>query len=240
MHTTASDGRNSVAEMARAAEALGLEYICITDHSRSLTVAQGLSRERLLAQIDEIEAFNREGACPVHVLAGLEVDILDEGALDMDDDVLDRLDWVVGSIHQKMNQPADVITRRLLGAIRSGRISAIGHPTGRLIGVRDGYDFDFQAVLDACAEHGVALEINASAERLDLRAESVRRVMEDGRVALTINTDAHGTDSLARRVLGVRTARRGWATPERVVNTWPLERVRARFGRGRASAAGDR
>jgi DNA polymerase (family 10) len=234
MHTVASDGRNTVEEMAHAGHALGLAYICITDHSRSLTVANGLSRERLVAQIEEIEALRSTGRLPIEVLAGLEVDILEDGALDMDDDVLDRLDWVVGSVHSRMSMPPDKMTGRLLRAIESGRISAVGHPTGRLIGARDGFAFDFDAVLDACAAHGVALEINASAERLDLSAEQVRRVMEDGRVALTLNTDAHSVDGLAERVLGVRTARRGWATRDRVVNTWPLERLRRTFGRGRS------
>lgn len=233
MHTTASDGRHTIDEMARAAIALGHDYICITDHSRSLTVANGLSAERLRAQIDAVAAWNEAHDGSFRVLAGLEVDILDDGELDMDDDVLARLDWVVGSVHQRMNQDADRMTTRLVNAIRTGRLSAIGHPTGRLIGQRDGFSFDFDAVLDACAEHGVALEVNASLERLDLSRAMIRRVVDDGRVFLTINTDAHGTDGLVRMDVGVRHARRGWAPRDRIVNTLAAAELVDRFGPAR-------
>jgi len=222
MHTTYSDGRHEVHEMADAAHACGLSYIAITDHSQALTVARGLTRERLEAQIEEIDAFNAQGHA-VHVLRGLEVDILEDGAIDMDAEVLERLDWVVGSVHSRMNQSADVMTARLVAAVRSGLISAIGHPTGRLIGHRDPYAFDLDAVLDACEEMNVALEINASLERLDLDAPRIRQVLDRPSLWLTINTDAHATGGLSNMVHGVRMARRGWAPATRVLNTLPLD-----------------
>ncbi len=218
MHTTWSDGRYSVAEMAEAAAARGLGYICITDHSRALTVANGLDRDRLLRQIDEIAEYNA-GTPAVRVLCGLEADILEDGEIDMDVDVLERLDWVVGSVHSRMNQPADVMTERLLRAVDSGLISAIGHPTGRLIGQRDPFGFDFDAVLEACARRGVALEINASPERLDLNDAHIRRVLERDDVWLTINTDAHSTAGLEQIEHGVKMARRGGTPASRVLNT---------------------
>jgi DNA polymerase (family 10) len=221
MHTTDSDGRHEIAAMASAAHALGLHFICITDHSRSLTVANGLSRERLLAQLDRIDAYNAAGG-PVRVLKGLEVDILEHGELDMDSDVLERLDWVVGSVHSRMNQPRDVMTARLLNAIGSGLVSAIGHPTGRLLGGRDGYDFDLDAVIAECARMGVALEVNASPERLDLDDRMLRRTLENPAVWITINTDAHSTDNLSLMHFGVRMARRGWVPQSRVLNALPL------------------
>lgn len=226
MHTTASDGRHSIAEMAEAAKARGLAFICVTDHSQALTVANGLTPERLRAQIDEIDAYN-DDAPAIPVLRGLEVDILEKGEIDMDADVLERLDWVVGSVHSRMNQPPDVMTDRLVRAVRSGLISAIGHPTGRLIGQRDGYEFDLEAVLDACEEMGVALEINASPERLDLAAPHIRAVLERPKLALTINTDAHSTGGLAQMRFGVGMARRGGTPADRVVNTCSLDAFRA-------------
>lgn len=222
MHTTWSDGRHSVAEMAEAARDRGLGFIAITDHSRALTVANGLDRDRLLAQMDEIDAWN-EANDGFRVLKGLEVDILDEGAIDMDVDVLERLDWAVGSVHSRMRQDADTMTRRLVAAVESGLISAIGHPTGRLIGTRDPYEFDLAAVLDACEAHGVALEINASPERLDLNDRMIRQVLARPSLWLTINTDAHSTSMLGQMRFGVGMARRGGVTANRVLNALDLD-----------------
>ncbi len=221
MHTTASDGRHGIAQMAAAAQARGLGYIAITDHSRSLTIANGLSRERLLAQRAEIAAFNDQSP-GLRVLSGLEADILPDGSIDMDTDVLEQLDWVVGSVHTAMAQPAEQMTARIVRAVRSGLISAIGHPTGRLIGQRDPYAYDFDAVLDACVEMGVALEINASPERLDLNDVLIRRVLERPGLWLTVNTDAHSTDGLGAMVFGVGMARRGGAPGARILNTLPI------------------
>lgn len=222
MHSTYSDGRATIEEMALAAKERGLSYICMTDHSGSLYVANGLDRDRLLAQIAEIDALNErlEG---IRVLKGLEVDILADGDLDMDEDVLAQLDWVVGSVHQWMNQPKEKMTERVIRAVRSRYISAIGHPTGRLIGSRNPYDIDLAPVLEACAEEGVAVEINAAPERLDLDSSIIRIALEDERLLFTINTDAHSTRALAHMQFGVMTARRGWLPKHRVVNALSYE-----------------
>lgn len=227
MHTVDSDGANTFAEMAAAAAARGLQYICITDHSRVLTVANGLSRERLLDQIHRIRTANADGSLPIPVLCGLEVDILEAGELDMDDDVLDQLDWVVGSVHSRFQQSETAMTDRLLHAIRTGRISAVGHPTGRLIGERDPYRFDFDAICAACVEMGVALELNAAPERLDLNDALLQRALAYEGLWLTVNTDAHRTTGLGQMHFGARMARRGWTPAARVLNTLPLDGFRA-------------
>ena len=222
MHTTYSDGRATIEDMAEAAKALGLTHIAITDHSQSLYVANGLNRERLLAQIEEIDALNAR-LDGFRILKGLEVDILADGSLDMDLDVLEQLDWVVGSVHQWMSQSKEVMTERVIRAVRSGYISALGHPTGRLIGARNPYEIDLPPVLEACAEEGVAAEINAGPNRLDLDGSVVRKAQELEKLMFTINTDAHSVRSLHRMDLGVMTARRGWLPTSRVVNALALE-----------------
>ena len=221
MHTTWSDGSASIGDMAAAARALGRSFLCITDHSGSLAVARGLTKERLEAQIAEID--RDQGGYALPVLRGLEVDILEEGDLDMDDATLERLDWVVGSVHTKFGLSAEAMTTRLVRAVRSGLISAIGHPTTRLVMRREGIAFDFDAVLDACEEMGVALEINASPWRLDLSDGLIRRVLQREGVWLSVNTDAHAPDELDQMHFGVRMARRGGAPPERILNTLPLD-----------------
>ena len=218
MHTTWSDGAVDIAGMAEAAAARGLEYIAITDHSQALTIANGLDRGRLVAQMDAIDAYNANApAC--RVLRGLEVDILDDGALDMDADVLERLDWVVGSVHSAFSQSSAAMTRRLLRAIDSGLIRAIGHPTGRKLGVRDGYAFDIAAVFDACESAGVALELNASPHRLDLGESLLREAMERPGLWLTLNTDAHSRSELDNARYGILVAQRAWIPGERILNT---------------------
>lgn len=218
MHTTYSDGRASVKEMALTAKAWGRTFICITDHSQSLTIANGLDRERLLKQIDEIDEVNK-ALGGIRVLKGLEVDILADGSLDMDDETLSKLDWVVGSVHQWTNQPIEEMTERVIRAVRSGYISALGHPTGRLIGLRDGYDIDLQPVFEACAEEGVAVEINASPKRLDLDSSMVREALKVDDLWFVINTDAHSKRGLGYLTHGIKTARRGWLPKSRVLNT---------------------
>lgn len=218
MHTTYSDGRASIKEMALAAKERGLKFICITDHSQSLHVANGLDRERLLQQIDEIDQVNSE-LDGIRILKGLEVDILEDGALDMDNETLSKLDWVVGSVHQWTRQSIEEMTERVLRAVRSGYISALGHPTGRLIGRRDGYAIDLDPIFEACAEEGVAVEINASPQRLDLDSTVVRKAQEVTDLWFVINTDAHSTRGLDDRIHGVKTARRGWLQKQRVINT---------------------
>lgn len=230
MHTTWSDGAVSVREMAEAAAARGLEYIAITDHSGSLRIANGLDRDRLLKQIEEIDALNATGDLPIRVLKGLEVDIMSDGTLDMQDDVLAKLDWVVGSVHQSMQMDADKMTTRLLAAVGTGQLSAIGHPTGRKIGKREAYSYDFETVLDACEEQGVALEINASPNRMDLREAHVRAVLERPSLWLTINTDAHSTREFGNARHGVAMAQRAGAPADRVVNCLGLDDFLAEVG----------
>lgn len=226
MHTTYSDGRASVKEMALAAKAWGHSFICITDHSQSLHIANGLDRERLLKQIDEIDQVNKE-LDGIRVLKGLEVDILADGSLDMDDETLAKLDWVIGSVHQWTNQPIEEMTERVIRAVRSGYISALGHPTGRLIGIRDGYEIDLAPVFEACAEEGVAVEINASPQRLDLDSSMVREAQKVEGLWFVINTDAHSKRGLGVLDHGIKTARRGWLPKSRVLNTLSYEEFSA-------------
>lgn len=218
MHTTYSDGRTSIKEMALAAKARGLEFICITDHSQSLHIANGLDQARLLQQIEEIDRVNRE-VDGIRILKGLEVDILADGSLDMDHETLAKLDWVIGSVHQWTRQPMNEMTERVLRAVRSGYISALGHPTGRLIGRRDAYEIDLDPILEACAEEGVAVEINASPQRLDLDSSVVRKAKEIKGLWFTINTDAHSPRGLEDMVHGIKNARRGWLPTDRILNT---------------------
>lgn len=231
MHTRWSDGRMSIAEMAAAAEARGLHYIAITDHSAYLGVTGGLDAVRLRDQAAEVAAVNaayeRRGS-PFRVLHGIEVDITPDGHLALPDEALAQLDLVIASIHLSLRQPREQITARLLRAIANPHVDIIAHPTGRILNRRPAADLDMEAVLQAAAEHGVIMEINSGPDRLDLDAQYVRRALELG-VDLAINSDAHHADELAWTRLGTLTARRGWAPAARIVNTWPLERLRARL-----------
>ena len=219
LHTTWSDGGNTILEMATAAGARGYDAIAVTDHSPSLTVARGLSAERLTAQITELRAAD----APVRLFAGLEVDILADGQLDMEPALLDELDWVVGSVHGQMSQQPAVMTDRLLRAISSGRIDALGHPTGRILGGRPGFDFDIDAIFDACETHGVALELNAAPERLDLNDTLLRRALARPGICFVINTDAHSVAELSQMHHGVRMARRAGVPASRVLNCLDAE-----------------
>jgi DNA polymerase (family 10) len=219
LHTTWSDGGNTILEMATAAGARGYDAIAVTDHSPSLTVARGLSAERLTAQITELRAAD----APVRLFAGLEVDILADGQLDMEPALLDELDWVVGSVHGQMSQQPAVMTDRLLRAISSGRIDALGHPTGRILGGRPGFDFDIDAIFDACETHGVALELNAAPERLDLNDTLLRRALARPGIRFVINTDAHSVAELSQMHHGVRMARRAGVPASRVLNCLDAE-----------------
>ena len=219
LHTTWSDGGNTILEMATAAASRGYDAIAVTDHSPSLTVARGLSAERLTAQIAELRAAD----APVRLFAGLEVDILADGQLDMEPALLDQLDWVVGSVHGQMSQQPSVMTDRLLRAISSGRIDALGHPTGRILGGRPGFDFDIDAVFDACDAYGVALELNAAPERLDLNDTLLRRALARPGIWFVINTDAHSVAELSQMHHGVRMARRAGVPASRVLNCLDAE-----------------
>ncbi len=221
VHTTASDGRSSLQEMADAAQALGLQYLGIADHSRSSVQANGLDAKRLEAQIAEIRRLNQslEG---FRLFAGVECDILRDGSLDFDDDVLSQLDYVVASVHSSFQLPEKDQTERILRAIRNPWVTILGHPTGRLLLERDPYALDLPAVIDACAETGTWIELNANPWRLDLDWRWWRRARDRG-VRCVINPDAHHTSGLQDLHFGVLAARKGWLRRDDVVNCLPLK-----------------
>lgn len=223
-HSTYSDGKTTILEMAEAAQALGYEYLLVTDHSYGLGVVQGMHPDDIKRQREEIDAASEALGGDFTVLQGIEVEIRADGTLDYGEDVLSQLDMVVASLHTSLRQPREQVTERLLNAIRNPHVDIIGHPRGRLIGSREPADLDMDAVFEAAAEHDVALEINASPYRLDLDDILARRAKEMG-VKLTISTDAHRPAELANMRYGVAMARRGWISAEDVVNTWPLKKM---------------
>ncbi len=226
MHTTYSDGIASVLEMAEAASARGREYIVITDHSRSLGIANGLSIERLMQLGEEIRAVNAQLDGKIRVFWGTEMDINADGSLDYPDDVLAQLDFVIASLHTSLRQGREQITERLLNAIRNPHVDLIGHPRAQLISEREPVDADMDAVLQAALEHKTVLEINANPSRLDLEAAYARRAVDMG-ILLAINTDAHMPEHMDLMHYGILTARRGWVQAESVINTWPLDKFTA-------------
>ncbi len=232
-HSTWSDGKLSMLELARAAARRGMKVIAFTDHSQSLGMVGGLTIERHAAQAAEIAAIQRELGDSILVLHATEVEIKADGSLDYPDEFLASLDLVLASLHTSLGQERERVTQRLLKAVRNSHVDIIGHPTGRLIPDRPGADLDMDAVLSAAAESGVALEINASPFRLDLEDVYARRAMEMG-IPLSINTDAHAEADLDMLPFGVAIARRAWLTADDVINTWPTEKLRgwlARRGR---------
>jgi DNA polymerase (family 10) len=224
MHSNYSDGRLSVLEMSRAARDYGYEYTAITDHSRSLTVAHGLKLEDLQRRHEDVEAA-REAMLNFPILEGTEVDILPDGSLDYPDDVLAELDWVIASVHSHFGQDEAAMTGRIIKAAQNPFVCAIGHPTGRLLGQRDAYAVDMSAVVEACAESGCALELNAHIERLDIR-DVVCRQARDAGVMVTINTDAHAPEHFPMMAYGVGTARRGWLETRHVLNCMGIKELR--------------
>src|SRR5271165_6518871 len=220
MHTTASDGKNSIEEMAEAARKLGHEYIAITDHSKAVTVANGLDEKRMEAHIKKLHAADEKGL-GIRVLAGSEVDILKDGKLDYSDELLAQLDVVVCSIHSYFNLERAEMTERMLAAIENPYTQIIGHPTGRVLLRRDPIDYDMEKVLAACAKHGVAMECNSYPDRLDLKDVYLRMCKEKG-VKVVISTDSHSTANLKFIHYGVTMARRGWLEKKDVINTLPV------------------
>jgi len=222
MHTTDTDGEDTLVEMVRGARERGLEYVAITDHGQRVTMARGLDKTRLLGQWDRIDRLNEtlaaEGPAPIIVLKGIEVDMLERGGLDLPDDVLSRADWVVASLHYGQSQPRDRITERILEAIRHPAVRVIGHPTGRLINRRPAYDVDMEAVIAAAAAAGTFLEINAHPSRLDLDDHHAAAARRAG-VRMVISTDAHSVRGLGVMRCGVLQARRAGLTRADVVNT---------------------
>jgi len=219
-HTAATDGQDSLEAMARAAHARGYEYLAITDHSRRVAMAHGLDRRRLAEQIDAIDALNERLAGLV-VLKGIEVDILEDGSLDLPDSILDRLDVVVCSVHYQFALPRPKQTTRILRALDNPRCNILAHPTGRLLNERAAYDVDLEAVLTGAKERGCAVELNAQPSRLDLDDLACRMAKEIG-VLVAISTDAHSTGNLDYMRYGVDQARRGWLEPADVINTRSL------------------
>ena len=221
-HSDWSDGRATIAAMAEAALALGLSYLVISDHSPSLGALNGLTPERLRQQRREIERVQKRIGDGLRLLQAAEVEVLADGRLDYEDEVLSGLDLVIASLHVSLRQPREQITGRLLQAIANPHVDMIGHPTGRLLGSRAASDIDLEAVFAAAADHGVALEINAHPERLDLNDAYARRAWQVG-CLVSINTDAHRPEDLRLRRYGVGVARRAWLPPEAVVNTRSTE-----------------
>jgi DNA polymerase (family X) len=236
MHTTASDGRNSIEEMALAAKKLGYEYIALTDHSKAVTVANGLDEKRTLEQIKKIREVNAK-RLGIRVLASSEVDVLKDGRLDLNDEVLAQLDLVLVSIHSYMNLERAEMTDRILAAIENPYTQIVGHPTGRLVLRRDAYAYDMERILDAAHKHGVVLECNASPERLDLKDTHLRMAKDRG-VKIVISTDAHTTRGLSVMRYGVQMARRGWIEKKDVINTLPVEKLLAALRPKRGEGTG--
>ena len=219
MHTVETDGRNTIEEMAEAAHAHGYQYMAITDHSKNLAFANGLDDKRAVEHIQRIRAANVEG---IRIFAGVEVDILADGTLDLSDSVLEQMDLVIASVHSHFTQSSNEMTDRLLKAVENPNTSFLGHPTGRMLLRRDAYQFDIDAILKAAAQHRVAMELNAYPDRLDLCDRHLRLAKQYG-VKIVINTDAHHTSHLDKIRYGILQARRAWLTKEDVLNTLPAQ-----------------
>jgi DNA polymerase (family 10) len=223
-HTDWSDGNATLEEMAEAARASGLSYLGIADHSRSAGYAGGLSIDRVREQWEAIDTLNRRLGPKFRLFKGTECDILGDGALDYPDDLLDGFDYVVASVHSRFNLSREEMTERIVRAVRNPRVTMLGHPTGRLLLARDGYAVDLDAVIEAAAEAGTMIEINANPHRLDLDAPHCRRARARG-VTIVVNPDAHATGGLADLDYGIGVARRAWLGPADVFNTAPAEAV---------------
>ena len=230
MHTTASDGRNSIREMADAALACGYQYIAITDHSKFLGVTHGLDEKRALEQIPEVRAVDRAMEGKIRVFTGIEVDILADGTLALDDEVLSQLDVVIASVHSRFEQSREEMTARVLRAIENPYVRILGHPTGRLLLRREPFALDMAAVLKRAAELGVAMEHNAAPERLDLNDHDLRLAKEMGS-RVVMSSDSHDSRNLGKMGYGVKQLRRAWLTPEDVLNTRDAKEFLAALGK---------
>ena len=229
MHTTATDGQNSIEEMAKAAKKIGLKYIAITDHSKRVAMANGLDDDRLLEQWEEVDQVNAK-LKGITILKGIEVDILEKGGLDISDEVLIQADWVTASVHYGGTQSRDKITKRIVDAIAHPFVSAISHPTGRLINQREPYDVDMQAVMEAACDHRKLLELNAHPVRLDLHAIHCA-IAKDMGIQIVINTDAHSIPGLDVMKYGIKQARRAGLTKKDVANTRTWTQMKKLIGK---------
>ena len=228
MHTVATDGENTIEEMAAAAKARGLEYIAITDHSKRVSMARGLDEARLLKQWEEIDTINKQSGGKFLILKGLECDILEDGRMDIADECLNKADWVTASIHYGQRQPREQITQRILGALENPHVHSISHPTGRLISRREPYDVDLSAVIETAKIQGKYLELNANPSRLDLNDINTAAAIAAG-VVIVINTDAHSISNLDLMKFGITQARRAGVVPGNVLNTLPLDKLKKRL-----------
>jgi DNA polymerase (family 10) len=233
MHTTVTDGRDPLEAMADAAERLGHSYIAITDHSKALSMANGLDEHRALEHAADVRALNAR--FELTLLAGIECDILTDGTLDLADDCLAQLDIVVASVHSHFSQGEEQMTDRILRALECPWVDILGHPTGRLLLKRDGFRFDFERVTTAAARHGVAIEINSQVDRLDVDDAHAKLAHERG-ASIVISTDAHSAAALTNLRWGVQVARRAWLSPDAVLNTSSVEELRRRLRRNRRAA----
>ncbi|TLS39173.1 DNA polymerase/3'-5' exonuclease PolX [Pseudalkalibacillus caeni] len=238
MHSTWSDGAFTIEEMAEAARKKGYSYIAMTDHSQYLKVANGLTPERLKEQRKEIDRLNKKYK-DFKIFAGVEMDILPDGTLDYEDDVLEGMDFVIASIHSSFSQNRDKIMKRLETALKNHHVDLIAHPTGRLIGKRTGYDVDLEMLIKLAKETDTALELNANPNRLDLSAEWLKKAQE-ANVKLMINTDAHHMDMLEHMPIGVAFGRRGWLKKETILNTYDSTELEAFFNRHSQGSMKDR
>ena len=225
-HSTWTDGRASIEEMAKSAQAAGLEYFALTDHSQHLAMVHGLDPPRLREQRGEIEATAaRPGG--ITILHGIEVDILEDGSLDLPDDVLGELDWVVASVHSKLDMEPEAMTRRMIRAIRNRNVDVIGHPSNRVIGHREPSGFDMGEIMRVACEEGCALELNSQTHRLDL-TDTACLAAKHAAVKIVISSDAHSTRGFSLLRYGIGQARRGWLEAADVLNTRPLQQLRQR------------
>jgi DNA polymerase (family 10) len=222
MHTTASDGHNSIREMADAALACGYQYIAITDHSNNLAMTNGLDEKRALEQIKKVHAVDRAMEGRIRVFTGIEADILADGAIDLDDEVLAQLDVVIASVHTRFEQSREEMTARVIRAIENPYVRILGHPTGRLLLRREPFSLDMTAVLKRAAELGVAMEHNAAPERLDLNDHDLRLAKEMG-CRIVMSSDSHDSRNLGKMIYGIKQLRRAWLTAEDVLNTRPAK-----------------
>jgi DNA polymerase (family 10) len=233
-HSTYSDGKNTLREMAEYCKSLGFEYLGMADHSQTATYAQGLPPAKVLQQQEEITALNNELG-PFKIFKGIESDILMDGSLDYSDDILSTFDYVVASVHQTLNMDIMKATERLLKAIANPFTTILGHPTGRLLLAREGYPLDFKTIIDACAEHNVVIEINASPYRLDIDWRWIPYCIEKG-VLLSINPDAHNTAGYHDMEYGVKVARKGGLTSKYTLNALNFEEIEKVFAKKRLRA----
>ena len=223
-HTDQSDGHNTIEEMLDAAASKGYQYYCVSDHTQSLTIANGMDEKRLLARIDEIDDLNASGKWKMKILKGAEVDILADGGLDIEDDVLAQLDVVTVSIHSRMKDSKEKMTERVCHALENKHVHILGHPTGRLIGRRGEFEIDLGDVFEVAKKNNVVMELNSYPSRLDLNPSNLRVAIRKG-LKIAINTDAHRISELENMQYGVFQARRGWLTKNDVINSYTLKKL---------------